>query len=307
MACHSSIWKLRQPLLLKGRVGACSRRSLSTIHPTAFISGTSKTRDEHRNDKILLSTSSANSTLKRSIFNYILPACRNKILNNQDTASCLPLMVIKRNMFIQVQDTPNPNSRKFIPGVQVLESGTVDFPLPSHGHRSPLARQLFRLDGIASVFYGRDFITITRSDEDVRWALIQPDIFAVIMDFFASNLPILTDNQQPDDTAPCDDDDDTVALIKELLDSRIRPTVQEDGGDIMYKGFDVDTGIVKLRLQGSCSNCPSSSVTLKHGVLNMMQFYVPEVTGIEEVEDVIDEIAKVELKKLEEKLGDLDP
>ena len=212
----------------------------------------------------------------------------------------------KRSMFIQVQDTPNPNSLKFIPGCEVLETGTVDLPSPSHGYRSPLARQLFRIDGVGAVFYGRDFITITRNSDEIAWSLLKPDIFAVIMDFFASNLPILTDSQQPEDTAPSDEDDETVALIKELLDSRIRPTVQEDGGDIIFKGFDAETGILKLKMQGSCSNCPSSSVTLRHGVQNMMQFYIPEVTGIEEVEDEVDEIGKVELKKLEDRLGDHD-
>lgn len=209
-----------------------------------------------------------------------------------------------RNMFIRVADTPNPNSLKFIPGIEVLESGTVDLPTPSHAYRSPLARQLFRIHGVKGVFYGRDFITVTKSsDEEITWTLLKPDIFATIMDFFSSNLPILTDEQPPEDTAPCDDDDETVALIKELLDTRIRPTVQEDGGDIIYKGFNPETGIVQLKLQGSCSNCPSSSITLKSGVQNMMQFYIPEVTSVEEVTDELDEISVQEFEKLEEKLN----
>ena len=208
-----------------------------------------------------------------------------------------------RNMFIRVQDTPNPNSLKFMPGVEVLESGTADFPTPSHGYRSPLARQLFRIHGVRGVFYGKDFITVTKSDDqDLTWPLLKPDIFAVIMDFFASNIPILTDEEPSSDTAPSDEDDEVVALIKELLDTRIRPTVQEDGGDIIFKGFDPDTGIVKLKLQGSCSDCPSSSITLKSGVQNMMQFYIPEVTSVEEVTDELDEISNQELQKLEEKL-----
>lgn len=217
--------------------------------------------------------------------------------------------IFKRNMFIRVADTPNPNSLKFIPGVEVLESGTVDLPTPSHAYRSPLARQLFRIHGVRGVFYGKDFITVTKSDdEDISWALLKPDIFATIMDFFSSNLPILTDEKPPEDTAPCDDDDETVALIKELLDTRIRPTVQEDGGDIIYKGFNAETGIVQLKLQGSCSNCPSSSITLKSGVQNMMQFYIPEVTAVEEVTDELDEINSLQFNKLEEKLNDtIDP
>ena len=215
----------------------------------------------------------------------------------------LPMQQFARSMFIRVQETPNPSSLKFIPGCEVLENGTVDFPSPSHGYRSPLARQLFRIDGIQSVFFGKDFITITRKDDEISWTLLKPDVFATIMDFFSSNLPILTDDQQAEDTAPSEEDDDVVALIKELLDSRIRPTVQEDGGDIIYMGFDSETGIVKLKLQGSCSNCPSSSVTLKHGVQNMMQFYIPEVNGIEEVTDLLDEVSEKEYKKLEEALA----
>lgn len=211
--------------------------------------------------------------------------------------------IFRRNMFIRVQETPNPNSLKFVPGVEVVESGTVDFPSPSHGYRSPLARQLFRIHGVRGVFYGKDFITVTKSDDqDLTWPILKPDIFAVIMDFFASNIPILTDVEPSPDTAPSDDDDEVIALIKELLDTRIRPTVQEDGGDIIFKGFDEETGIVKLKLQGSCSDCPSSSITLKSGVQNMMQFYIPEVTSVEEVTDELDEISDQELKKLEEKL-----
>ena len=216
--------------------------------------------------------------------------------------------VQQRNMFIRTQDTPNPNSLKFLPGREVLESGTMDFPSPSHGYRSPLARLLFRINGVKAVFFGKDFITITRTeDEESTWVLLKPDIYATIMDFFASNVPILSDDQPADDTAPSDDDDDVVLLIKELLDCKIRPTVQEDGGDILYKGFNHETGVLQLKLQGSCSNCPSSSVTLKSGVENMMQFYVPEVTSIEEVTDELDELGMQEFEKLEAALDSKDP
>ena len=226
----------------------------------------------------------------------------NTLFDRVQYKRLFPFQQFTRNMFIRVQETPNPNSLKFLPGCDVLENGTVDFPTASHGYRSPLARQLFRINGVKSIFYGKDFITITRSDDEISWTLLKPDVFATIMDFFSSNLPILTDDQPAEDTAPSEEDDEVVALIKELLDSRIRPTVQEDGGDIIYKGFDSELGIVKLRLQGSCSNCPSSSVTLKSGVQNMMQFYIPEVNGVEEVTDEVDEISESEFKKLEEKL-----
>jgi len=211
-----------------------------------------------------------------------------------------------RNMFIRVQDTPNPQSLKFIPGCEVIENGTVDLPSASHAYRSPLARQLFRIDGVKAVFYGKDFITITKNDDSVSWVLLKPEIYATIMDFFSANLPVLSDDQPADDTAPSDDDDEVVLLIKELLDCKIRPTVQEDGGDIIYKEFDHDTGVLYLKLQGSCSNCPSSSVTLKAGIENMMQFYIPEVTRVEEVTDELDEINLKEFEKLEEKINSND-
>ncbi|KAI4872023.1 hypothetical protein NFI96_023799 [Prochilodus magdalenae] len=189
-----------------------------------------------------------------------------------------------RNMFIQTQDTPNPNSLKFLPGRIVLESGTMDFASPRDAFCSPLARHLFRIDGVKSVFLGPDFITITKTNSDVEWKVIKPDVFATIMDFFTSGLPVVNeDAAQSADTAPSDDDDEVVAMIKELLDTRIRPTVQEDGGDVLYRGF--EDGIVKLKLQGSCTSCPSSIITLKSGIQNMLQFYVPEVEGVEQVKD----------------------
>ncbi|XP_072915041.1 NFU1 iron-sulfur cluster scaffold homolog, mitochondrial-like isoform X1 [Hemitrygon akajei] len=191
--------------------------------------------------------------------------------------------VPSRSMFIQTQDTPNPNSLKFIPGCPVLETGTMDFSAPRSASCSPLARQLFRIDGVKGVFFGPDFITITKTGDDVQWKLLKPDVYATIMDFFASGLPVVTSEDLPSDTAPSEEDDEVVAIIKELLDTRIRPTVQEDGGDVIYKGF--ENGIVKLMLQGSCTSCPSSIITLKSGIENMLQFYVPEVEGVEQVVD----------------------
>lgn len=207
----------------------------------------------------------------------------------------------RRKMFIQTQDTPNPNSLKFLPGVKVLEpSQTKDFPNATDAYCSPLAKMLFRVEGVKSVFFGPDFITITKADEDVEWKLLKPEVFAVIMDFFASGLPVLNEDQPAADTQVTDDDDEIVQMIKELLDTRIRPTVQEDGGDIVFVGF--EEGIVKLKMQGSCTSCPSSVVTLRNGVQNMMQFYIPEVLGVIQVEDETDKIAKKEFEKFEEKL-----
>ncbi|KAJ8681024.1 hypothetical protein QAD02_016811 [Eretmocerus hayati] len=209
----------------------------------------------------------------------------------------------KRCMFIQTQDTPNPNSLKFIPGVQVLEKGqTQDFPGVKDAYSSPLAKMLFRIEGVKSVFFGPDFITVTKADEEVEWSVLKPEIFANIMDFFASGLPILTEAQAPSDTAVNEEDDEIVQMIKELLDTRIRPTVQEDGGDIVFMGF--ENGIVKLKMQGSCTSCPSSVVTLKSGVLNMMQFYIPEVLDVHQVEDEADKAAKAEFEKFEKKINE---
>ncbi|KAM6235001.1 NFU1 iron-sulfur cluster scaffold homolog, mitochondrial [Porphyrio hochstetteri] len=188
-----------------------------------------------------------------------------------------------RCMFIQTQDTPNPNSLKFIPGKEVLESRTMEFSTPAAAFCSPLARQLFKIEGVKSVFFGPDFITVTKESEDLDWNLLKPDIYATIMDFFASGLPVVTDEAPRTDTAASEDDDEVVLMIKELLDTRIRPTVQEDGGDVVYKGF--EDGIVQLKLQGSCTSCPSSIITLKNGIQNMLQFYIPEVEGVEQVVD----------------------
>ncbi|XP_061204200.1 NFU1 iron-sulfur cluster scaffold homolog, mitochondrial [Neopsephotus bourkii] len=195
-----------------------------------------------------------------------------------------------RGMFIQTQDTPNPNSLKFIPGKEVLESRTMEFSNPAAAFCSPLARQLFKIEGVKSVFFGPDFITITKDSEDLDWNLLKPDIYATIMDFFASGLPVVTDEAPRADTGASEDDDEVVLMIKELLDTRIRPTVQEDGGDVIYKGF--EDGIVQLKLQGSCTSCPSSIITLKNGIQNMLQFYIPEVEGVEQVVDDDDDVEK---------------
>lgn len=207
---------------------------------------------------------------------------------------------LNRNMFIQTQETPNPDSLKFVPGVSVLEKGnTIDFPNSQAAYCSPLAKLLFRIDGVKGVFYGSDFITVSK-EEDAEWVVLKPEIFAVIMDFFASGLPVLTEEKKQEDTEINGQDDETVMMIKELLDSRIRPTVQEDGGDIVFMGY--EDGVVKLKMQGSCSSCPSSIVTLKNGVQNMLQFYIPEVVGVEQVYDKSDQVAEKEFEKLEDRI-----
>ncbi|KAL3273673.1 hypothetical protein HHI36_015103 [Cryptolaemus montrouzieri] len=205
------------------------------------------------------------------------------------------------NMFVQTQETPNPNSLKFLPGVKVLESGqTIDFPNSQAAYCSPLGKLLFRIEGVKSVFMGPDFITVTKSDDDIEWKILKPEIFATIMDFFVSGLPVLKDAQPNSDTQINEDDSEIVQMIKELLDTRIRPTVQEDGGDIIFLGY--DNGIVKLKMQGACTSCPSSIVTLKNGVQNMLQFYIPEVVAVEQVKDEADKVSESEFEKIEKKL-----
>lgn len=189
----------------------------------------------------------------------------------------------RRTMFIQTQSTPNPSSLMFYPGKPVMEVGSADFPNARSAMNSPLAKSLYTIDGITRVFFGSDFVTITKSEE-ASWDYLKPEVFAAIMDFYSSGKPLFPDSKTATatDTAIQEDDSETVAMIKELLETRIRPAVQDDGGDIEYRGFDPETGIVKLRMQGACSGCPSSSVTLKSGIENMLMHYVPEVKSVEQ-------------------------
>ncbi|KAJ0103484.1 hypothetical protein Patl1_05906 [Pistacia atlantica] len=198
----------------------------------------------------------------------------------------------RRTMFIQTQSTPNPSSLMFYPGKPVMEVGSADFPNARAAMNSPLAKALYGIDGITRVFFGSDFVTVTKSD-DVSWDILKPEIFAAIMDFYSSGQPLFLDSETATakDTAIHEDDSETVAMIKELLETRIRPAVQDDGGDIEYCGFDPETGVVKLKMQGACSGCPSSSVTLKSGIENMLMHYVPEVKGVEQELDAEDEEA----------------
>uniref|UniRef100_G3NYL2 NFU1 iron-sulfur cluster scaffold homolog, mitochondrial n=1 Tax=Gasterosteus aculeatus TaxID=69293 RepID=G3NYL2_GASAC len=208
-----------------------------------------------------------------------------------------------RQLSIQTQDTPNPRSLKFLPGKPVLGSGTLDFPTASSAGCSPLARDLFEIEGVKSVFYGPDFITVTKIDEDVEWTDIKRHALEAIANFFESGDPI-TMGAVHNESSHSEDDDDIVSMIKELLDTRIRrPTVQEDGGDVIYKGF--EGGTVKLKLVGSCTGCPSSTVTLKNGIQNMLQFYVPEVSNVEQVEDEVDEVNATVFSELERKLQNI--
>ncbi|XP_018585492.2 NFU1 iron-sulfur cluster scaffold homolog, mitochondrial [Scleropages formosus] len=207
-----------------------------------------------------------------------------------------------RHLFIQTQDTPNPRSLKFLPGRTVLGAGTLDFPNPSSADHSPLARDIFKVEGVKSVFFGPDFITVTKRDDDVDWRDVRRDVIEVMTDFFQSGSPITTQMPSAESNPSEEDEDEVVSMIKELLDTRIRPTVQEDGGDVIFKGF--EDGTVKLKLVGSCTGCPSSTVTLRNGIQNMLQFYIPEVDTVEQVEDEVDEVNIRVFSELEHKLQD---
>jgi Fe-S cluster biogenesis protein NfuA len=185
-------------------------------------------------------------------------------------------------MFIETEGTPNPATLKFLPGREVLGTATADYANPAAGVRSPLATALFELEGVTRVFLGADFVTVTKM-EVVEWATLRPLVLAVIMEHFVSGQPVMLEGVDvvvEEDVAP--EDAEVVAQIKELLDTRVRPAVASDGGDIVFRGF--RDGVVKLHMQGSCSGCPSSRATLKHGIENMLRHYVPEVIGVEQVE-----------------------
>ncbi|KAI9256933.1 HIRA-interacting protein 5 [Sporodiniella umbellata] len=207
-----------------------------------------------------------------------------------------------RSMFIQTEETPNEDSLKFIPGVSVMGSGSAEFLDTREAMKSPLAKQLFKVDGIVSVFLGPDFITISK-DPTNEWQLMKPDVYSAIMDHFASGESIVYDTEEwlASDTAIHPDDSEEVQMIKELLDTRIRPSIQEDGGDIEYCGF--EEGIVKLRLKGSCRGCDSATVTLKNGIENMLMHYIPEVKSVEQVLDDVEAENKEQLIRLEDCLG----
>jgi Fe-S cluster biogenesis protein NfuA len=186
-------------------------------------------------------------------------------------------------MFIETESTPNPATLKFLSGQDVMgDRGTADFISAEGATRSPLAARLFELDGVARIFLGADFITVTKTN-DADWADLRPQVLGAIMEHSMAGRPVMAGDEAEDDAEDTDPADaEVVAQIKELLDTRVRPAVASDGGDIVFRGF--RDGVVKLRMQGACSGCPSSRATLKHGVENMLRHYVPEVIGVEQVE-----------------------
>lgn len=185
-------------------------------------------------------------------------------------------------MFIQTQDTPNPATLKFLPGRDVMgEGGVADFPESGAAERSPLARALFAIPEVSRVFFGSDFISVTKREGE--WKHLKPAVLGAIMEHFTRGLPLIEGSAEEADETYDAEDSEVVGQIKELIETRVRPAVAQDGGDIIFRGFDGETGIVSLHLQGSCAGCPSSTMTLKNGIENMLRHYVPEVTAVEAV------------------------
>jgi Fe-S cluster biogenesis protein NfuA len=197
-------------------------------------------------------------------------------------------------MFIQTEATPNEDSLKFIPGTPVMgsleDSGstTAEFLDTKAALGSPLALRLLGVEGVTAVFYGPDFVTVSKDSEN-SWAIIKPEIYSVLMEFFSSGKPLFRSTEDreaagPQDTKVLDTDSEIVTMIKELLETRVRPAIMEDGGDIEYCGFDEHgDGLVRVKLKGSCRGCSSSTVTLKSGIERMIMHYIPEVKGVEQV------------------------
>ena len=184
-------------------------------------------------------------------------------------------------MFIQTESTPNPATLKFLPGQNVLEVGTADFPSVEAAAKSPLANRIFAVNGVSGVFFGIDFITVTKTDA-VEWDHIKPAILGAIMEHYQSGAPVIEGEQAASGHAEhTGEDGEIVGQIKELLDTRVRPAVAQDGGDITFHGF--DRGVVYLHMQGACAGCPSSTLTLKMGIENLLRHYIPEVVEVRPV------------------------
>ena len=188
--------------------------------------------------------------------------------------------LVEQSMFIQTEETPNPATLKFLPGRAVVEQGNVDFASSEGAARSPLADRLFKVEGVERVFLGQDFVTITKSDQK-DWAVLKPALLGVIMEHFVSGQPVLLESGTAVAAGADEEDDEIVAQIKDLLETRVRPAVAQDGGDIIFDSF--KDGVVYLHMQGSCSGCPSSTATLKMGIENMLRHYVPEVMEVRPV------------------------
>lgn len=184
-------------------------------------------------------------------------------------------------MFIETERTPNPATLKFLPGKAVTDGATADFRTPEDAQSSPLASALFALGDVEGVYVGADFVSVTKAPGSADWANLKPEILGVLVDHLSTGAPVLGETATEAETHDDPADAEIIAQIKELLDTRIRPAVANDGGDIVYRGF--DKGVVYLHMQGACAGCPSSTATLKNGIENLLKYYVPEVLDVRAV------------------------
>ncbi len=181
-------------------------------------------------------------------------------------------------MFIETERTPNPATLKFLPGRGITDGATADFARPEDADASPLAKNLFELGDVERVFFGSDFVSVTKAEGSADWEMLKPQILGILVDHFASGAPLFAVGDAEPELHDDPADADIIAQIRDLIDTRIRPAVANDGGDIIYRGF--DKGVVYLQMQGACSGCPSSTATLKGGIENLLKHYVPEVVDV---------------------------
>ncbi len=185
-------------------------------------------------------------------------------------------------MFIQTETTPNPATLKFIPGCQIMEQGTANFPAAEKATQSPLALHLFDVEGVAGVFLGGDFISVTKA-EGKEWEVIKPQVMSAMMDHLSAGKSIVDEDfADSGEISGGEGNEEIIAQIKEILETRVRPAVAQDGGDIVFHGY--ENGVVYLAMLGACSGCPSASMTLQHGIENMLRHFIPEITEVRAVE-----------------------
>ncbi len=232
---------------------------------------------------------------------YLLNSTR-LLARQKPTAIASVASSFRRYLNIQTAQTPNKDALKFIPGVTILpeEYNTIEFTNSSQTANSPLAAHLFAIEGVKSLMLGKTFITVEK-DASYDWSSIKPTVYTTVDKYLSSGESVLASNHNLEVSTVNEDDDEIVAMIKELIDTRIRPAIQDDGGDIEFRGFEPD-GTVLMKLQGACRSCDSSEVTLKNGIESMLMHYIEEVTGVRQVLDVEEEISLREFEKLENKL-----
>ncbi|CCE84030.1 Piso0_004632 [Millerozyma farinosa CBS 7064] len=214
---------------------------------------------------------------------------RSNILRQISRRTCYPAMFPRgiRNLFIQTMETPSEQALKFLPSVQILkENETREFLSGREAACSPLALKLFSIDGIKTIMFGSNFITVEKANDEIDWSVLKPEIFSILTEYLTNGSPIINEESElSSDVEINEEDDEIVAMIKELIFTRIKPAIQEDGGDIEFVKFIEENGTVFLKLKGACRSCDSSTVTLKNGIESMLKFYIEEVETVEQISE----------------------